>query len=495
MQPDDVLLGRFRVEGLLRRGGMGEVWTAHDLETGRRVVVKKAHDSASAGMPSRERRQRRATLLKRFERECNLLERMDHSGIPRLLSRGFEGVDPYMVMEHIEGVALDEFLGRHTPPATAAAAIMTQLLEALAYAHAAGVVHRDVKPHNVIVDTEGIVHLIDFGIAFLTDPDATRYTEEGATPGSLGYKAPELIGGDGEVTIAADIYGVGCVYFMLLTKRRPFEGSPGHVEAQHLYAVAPRVSEIVGHVPPEIDEIIARMLDKNPAGRPTIEEIIKVIRPHLPRLGAPAPSPALIPDPTRVFRDPAGEDRPVAPARASRRGRSRRAPRPGADRPAREEYGLLVEQARKEIDAGEPGPVIERLAETLAYVRAAWGDYPPVARACLRCGDAARLEGIWARARARYREAEQQVARNLSAEAEVIRLEARIGLAECLVPEGRLEDAVAAWLGVARETLALDPVPEVLDTRLREVAPELIERGHGSVVQPVLDELSRRSRE
>ncbi len=493
MERDDVLEGRFRVEGPLRQGGMGRLWIARDLQTGDLVVVKMLQGSWGEGsLSSTERLRYRGTLLKRFERECNLLERLEHRGIPRLLGRGFEGVDPYMVMEYIDGAALDEFLKRNTLTPDAATAIMTQLLDALAYAHREGVVHRDVKPHNVIVGTDHVVHLIDFGIAYLTDPDATRYTEEGATPGSLGYKAPELIGaGGGDVTPAADVYGAGCVYYMLLTGKRPFEGTPERsIEDQHRHEEAPRARATVDHIAPAIDDVIARMLAKAPGDRPAAEEVVEVLRPYLPRPGDPAPNPRLVPDPTLPYRAPDGRERPGEPERPPRRGRSRRSARPGVDRPTRAEYDRLVAEADEEIEAGEPGPAIARLENTLAEVRRAWGlGYLPIARACLRCGDAARLEGICFRARARYRDAERQVAGDGSAEGAELLAEARIGLAECLVPEGRVEEAVVQWLAIAQRVAALDPVPARLVRRLHEVALELIEHGHESRVRPMLDRL------
>lgn len=485
-----MLQGRYRIERRLRRGGMGEVWLARDEQTGHRVVVKFLrceHDEVgrAAGKHSR----RRWTLLKRFERECDLLERLDHPGIPRLLARGFEGLDPYMVMECVEGVPLDEFHGRHTLSPRVCAAIITQLLEMLDYAHANGVVHRDVKPHNVIVGNDGRIHLIDFGIAFLTDPDATRYTEDGHTPGSPGYRAPELIRSSDAVTFAADFYGAGGVLFLLLTGRPPFLKRPDRTfDEQHLYDPPPRVSKFVEHVAPAIDEIVDRMLAKDPASRPTPAEVARVLRPHLPQPGDAAPTPALDPDPTLPFRFPDGRERSAETQRAPRPGRGRRRPR--ADRPSRREYDGLLDQAAGEIEAGEPGPAIARLDATMQEARRAWGsDCLAIARACLRCGDAARLEGIVARARARYRDAERQAAGNTTREGEEVRLEARIGLAECLIPEDRVHEAVAQWSLIVHQVLTLEPPPNVLVRRLREVALELQERGHSAAVGALLEQL------
>ena len=277
--------------------------------------------------------------------------------------------------------------------------------------------------------------------------------------------------------------------FLLLTGRPPFlKRSDRSYDEQHLYDPPPRVSEFVDHVDPLIDAIVDRMLAKVPESRPTAEEVIGVLAPHLPQPGDAAPNPALDPDPTLPFRSPDGRERPAGTERAPRRGRGRR--RPEADRPSRDEYDDLIAQAADEIEAGEPGPATRRLDETMEEARRAWGvGYLPIARACLRCGDAARLEGIIARARARYRDAERQAAGNQTREGTEILLEARIGLAECLIPEDHVDEAVAAWSAVARDVLALVPVPAVLVRRLREVALELQERGRGREIRALLDRL------
>lgn len=485
MHPGEVLQERFQLRERLRRGGMGETWTADDLCTQTVVVIKTPAEADRASRSTDEDRER-GVLLKRFEREIDQLARMDHPGIPALVARGYDGV-PFMAMEYIEGSALDVFLKEHTPTVGTTVAIMVQLLEILDYAHSLGVIHRDVKPHNLIVGIDGRVRLIDFGIAYLTAPDATRYTEDGATPGSLGYKAPEVINGDAEFTPYVDVYGAGCVFFLLLTGRRPFEvDNPREMEQRHLHQAPPRVRDFIDHVPPAVDDLVARMLAKTPQDRPTAKEAAEVIRPHLPGPGAPAPSPAPNPDPTRMFREPPNRPRPQ---QHRPRVSSRRPTRPRTDRPSRAEYAQLLAKATEEVDAGEPGPAVERLEQTLSAVRAAWGRYRPIAQACLRCGDAARKAGAWARARARYRDAERQLAGDDSPEGALLLLEAHIGIVECLAPEGRFEEAAADWLEVARRLLALDPPPLRLVGRLRMAGLELIERGHGAAIRPTFDRL------
>ncbi len=171
--------------------------------------------------------------------------------------------------------------------------------------------------------------------------------------------------------------------FLLLTGRPPFlERSDRSYDDQHLYDPPPRVSEFVDHVDPAIDAIVDRMLAKAPESRPTAEEVIAVLAPHLPQPGDAAPNPALDPDPTLPFRSPDGRERPAETERAPRRGRGRR--RPEVDRPSRDEYDDLIAQAADEIEAGEPGPATERLDATLEEARRAWGSAtcPSRGRAC-----------------------------------------------------------------------------------------------------------------
>ncbi len=204
MEAGDVLDGRYRVEQALDQGGMGTIWTAIDLVTGQLTAVKVLRlDAYTQGrFTPAERARHRAELLKRFEREGAILEELKHPGIPRLLHRGYLGEEPYLVMEYVEGISLREFLDTRGPfPFDAAVAVAVQVAEALAHAHANGVVHRDLKPGNVVIAcADGAVKLLDFGIAHLTDPDATRYTALGATPGSAGYMAPEQLRGQQDIS-------------------------------------------------------------------------------------------------------------------------------------------------------------------------------------------------------------------------------------------------------------------------------------------------------
>lgn len=474
MRPGRVLHGRYRVEKRLGRGGMAETWRAADTSTNTAVVVKTPHpdwtDATSRGRSWAE-------LLKRFEREGRLLDELDHPGIPRLLHRGGWPSDPYLVMEFIDGPSLRDFAGRHRPlPIGATAAVMVDLVDALTCVHAEGVVHRDVKPSNAIVAMDGMTHLIDFGIAFLTDPDATRYTQAGATPGSPGYLAPEIITASGDATAAADMYSCGCIAFELLAGRPPFTHADGMgFEYQHAHVEAPLVSQFRSGVPEEIVELVAGLLAKKPAERPTGATALQILRRHLPAAGTPAPELLLKPDPTAVHRraSPAARQ----PGRPDRAGR--RAARRQAQRPSRQELSVMVHDAATEIEEYGPGPHAERLAEIMAAVRGAWGlAEPDVAEAQLRCADAARLHGDWPAAGAAYREVERTGRRVSTERMRLLVLEAGFGVAECLIPEGELDRAYAGWSDRTRELTSIEAPPPHLVRRCRDIGLELEERGY-----------------
>ncbi|MER7519707.1 serine/threonine-protein kinase [Streptomyces sp. NPDC126499] len=491
MHAGEDLDGRFRVEEALDQGGMGSIWSATERGTGRTVAVKVLRLDAytQGGFSPAERARRRVELLKRFEREGGILEDLDHPGIPRLLHRGYVNEEPYLVMEYVDGINLREFLDLRRPfPPDAAMAIAVRIAEALEHAHTRGVVHRDLKPGNVVVAwADGAVKLLDFGIAHLTDPDATRYTALGATPGSSGYMAPEQLRGRQDISASADLYAFGCLLFELLAGEKPFEDLPDrNKDAQHLEDLPPRLRSINIGIPEELDELVWDLLAKVPADRPrSITDVLSVLRPFLPEPGDPAPDPELTPDPTASFRlcDSVAENEEAFPFRPAPR---RRPNRRGGGWLRREQFAARVDMAGSELLAEGPGERCAELLDLLPKALSDWGAREPIVlKARLRCADAARLDGRTRDAVEQYREVAQG-----GDPLDPLVMEAGLGLAECLMPDGDFEYAFHRWSAVAHGLLGLTTIPAELMHRCREVALELSESGYETETVELLNQLA-----
>ncbi|GAA2442585.1 serine/threonine-protein kinase [Streptomyces macrosporus] len=492
MEAGEVLDDRYRVGEALDQGGVGTIWTATDLGTGQLVAVKVLRlDTYTQGrFAPAERARRRVELLKRFEREGAILEELKHPGIPRLLYRGYLGEEPYLVMEYVEGVSLREFLDMRRPfPLDVAVAVAVQVAEALGHAHAHGVVHRDLKPGNVVVAfAGGAVKLLDFGIAYLTDLDATRYTALGATPGSAGYMAPEQLRGQQDISASVDLYAFGCVLFELLTGEKPFEDKPDrNKDTQHLEDLPPRLRSINVGIPEELDDLAWDLLAKAPADRPeTIDEVLDVLRDFLPKPGDPAPDPELDPDPTARYRLREGSTAGTADTRLTPRTAPRRPVRRRGGWLGRNQFAGRIAQARAELLADGPGDRCAGLLDLLPKAVSDWGAHEPlVLEGRLVCADAARLDGRTGEAKEQY----QYVAENGDPSDPLV-LEARLGIAECLMPEGDFAGAFSGWRAVVYSLSPVEiPGVDRLTSRCREVAVELAGSGYEAEVTDLLARL------
>ena len=247
---------------------MGEVYRAIDSVLERKVAVKLLS----------ERHARDEDAHARFRREALSAARL--SGAPHVITVfdvGEHGTQPYIVMEYLEGGSVFDRLreGRVSPGL--ALEWLDQAGQALDRAHAEGIVHRDVKPANLLLDRDGTIVVSDFGIASTTGFDTL--TLPGTVLGTAGYLSPEQARGE-PATAASDRYGLGVVAFELLTDRRPFEGETAATEAfAHVTAPVPSAEQIEPGLPDGVDEVLARALAKDPADRPeTCAELVSELR-------------------------------------------------------------------------------------------------------------------------------------------------------------------------------------------------------------------------
>ncbi|WP_051132827.1 serine/threonine-protein kinase [Nocardia paucivorans] len=280
-------LGRYRLDRLLGRGGMGQVWLAVDTTTDRRVALK-----VLPGELAEDR-----TYRARFEREAELAARLRDPHIVPIRSHGELDGRLFIEMEYIDGIDLARLLHRDGPlPPARAVDIVAQTAAALDAAHRAGLVHRDVKPPNILVRPDGFVYLIDFGIAH--GSDSTALTTAGLAIGTWAYMAPERF--TGRTDARSDVYSLGCVLYECLAGARPFgDTDPAQQMHAHLSSPPPSVHAANPAVPAELDRVIARAMAKDLTARyATAGELARAAAAALPTLGTDSPAP------TRVYELP-----------------------------------------------------------------------------------------------------------------------------------------------------------------------------------------------
>ena len=246
---------RYRLERKLGSGGMADVWLAEDQELGRRVAVKILH----------ERYANDEQFVERFRREATHAAGLSHPNIVSIYDRGVAEGSYYIVMEYIEGRTLKELIVTRGPcPVQVAISYTRQILAALRYAHKNGIIHRDIKPHNVIVDREGRVKVADFGIA---RAGASEMTEAGSIVGTAQYLSPEQARG-APVDESSDLYSTGIVLYELLTGTVPFTGeTPVEIAMKHLSQTPEAPSARRAEIPHDLDLVVLRALAKEPADR------------------------------------------------------------------------------------------------------------------------------------------------------------------------------------------------------------------------------------
>jgi eukaryotic-like serine/threonine-protein kinase len=254
------MFGSYRIEQRIGAGGMGEVWSATDVRLGRRVAIKFLPSNVTFD-PSR---------VARFENEARTASALNHPNILTVHELGEAGSTHFIVTELVEGRTLRERINQGPLPLDEALEIGGQIASALAASHEAGVVHRDVKPENVMIRPDGLVKVLDFGLAKLLEltpgADAQRLTKEGSVVGTPGYMSPEQLRGE-PVDPRTDVWSLGIVIYEMVTGRRPFLGDPSVMVARILRDDPPAVRSPTGDIPPRLESLIGKALQKERHGR------------------------------------------------------------------------------------------------------------------------------------------------------------------------------------------------------------------------------------
>lgn len=250
-------VGRYSLLREIGRGGMGTVFEATDASNGKQVAVKVLRRGLAGNQVARQR----------FFREVEAASRVIHPTIIRFLNWGVSDGIPYIAMEYVSGKPLAKFLSPIAPfPLTNTVRIVLQVADGLAAVHRAGLVHRDIKPDNIMVVKDLAIKLTDFGVAKLP---GSSLTLAGELWGTLHYMSPEQVQGQLEIDHRSDVYSLGAVLFEMLACRRPFdgEGVGTYLIGRIIADPVPRVSTLKPGIPEAFDGIVGKALAKNPADR------------------------------------------------------------------------------------------------------------------------------------------------------------------------------------------------------------------------------------
>jgi beta-lactam-binding protein with PASTA domain/predicted Ser/Thr protein kinase len=253
-----MLDGRYHVESRLARGGMATVYVAVDARLDRTIALKVMH----AGLAEDEE------FVSRFIREAKSAARLSHPNVVAVYDQGADDGHVFLAMEHVPGRTLRDLMrGRGSLSPRQALEVLEPMLAALGAAHQAGIVHRDVKPENVLLSDDGRVKVADFGLARAVS-SATNHTNSGILLGTVGYLSPEQVE-RGIADPRSDVYAAGIVLYEMLTGVKPYDGDTAiQIAYRHVHDDVPPPSRLVPGLPAELDALVARATSRDPDGRP-----------------------------------------------------------------------------------------------------------------------------------------------------------------------------------------------------------------------------------
>lgn len=319
MQAGDRIGDRYELTYPVGRGGMGQVWAGFDERLDRPVAIKFLRQLE---VPEDERE----TAGKRFRREARATARLDHPGVPAVHDLGVHGEDLFLVMQLVPGIVLADHIAEQERLSVGeAVSIAAQVCSVLVAAHSASLVHRDLKPHNLMITPSGVVKVLDFGVAALLGPaEASRLTATGRTLGTPAYIAPEQAQG-GPVGPAADLYALGCILFEMLGGSPPYEAANApDMMRRHIDSPIPIITEYRSDVPDDLAHLLYCLLAKDPAERPaSAGEVRQILTPFLENGESPglvaARSDDKVPGPAPVSVPPQKAKRELVELRAQAR--------------------------------------------------------------------------------------------------------------------------------------------------------------------------------
>jgi serine/threonine protein kinase len=258
LQPGE-MVGAYRIVEQLGQGGMATVYKAYHAQLERHVAIKFLHHTFLEDV----------NFLSRFEREARIIARLDHPNIVPVYDFNYYREQPYLVMKFIDGVLLKDIIANNEVDVPYVVGILEAVAGALTYAHSQGVLHRDVKPSNIIVDREQRAYLTDFGLARIVQSGQSTLSQD-MLMGTPHYMSPEQARGSEEIGPASDIYSLGVILYEVSVGRVPFAGStPYAIVHDHIYTPLPLPSDVNPNISPRVEDVLLRALSKEPGERPS----------------------------------------------------------------------------------------------------------------------------------------------------------------------------------------------------------------------------------